>query len=97
MHLSEMFSFELCTPVHVDARRRLHFDLARRARPEISETWQKACFRPFRLLILVFLALVSLTLTAPAQQDATRLKVVATFSILGDFARNVGGDGRSQR
>ncbi|WP_426443333.1 metal ABC transporter substrate-binding protein [Bradyrhizobium genosp. P] len=31
-------------------------------------------------------------LPASAQQVTTKLKVVATFSILGDFARNVGGD-----
>jgi len=31
-------------------------------------------------------------LPADAQQEASKLKVVATFSILGDFARYVGGD-----
>jgi zinc/manganese transport system substrate-binding protein len=52
--------------------------------------WQKICFRRF-LLILVGLAAASI-LPASAQQSATKLKVVATFAILGDFARNVGGD-----
>jgi zinc/manganese transport system substrate-binding protein len=49
-------------------------------------------FRRFRLLIFVSLAAASAMLPADAQQEASKLKVVATFSILGDFARNVGGD-----
>jgi zinc/manganese transport system substrate-binding protein len=49
-------------------------------------------FRRFRLLIFVGLAAASAMLPADAQQEASKLKVVATFSILGDFARNVGGD-----
>jgi len=78
---------------HADARRRFHFYLTRRSPHDISMPWQQACFRRFRLLILVGLALASVILPASAQQGATKLKVVATFSILGDFARNVGGDG----
>ena len=49
-------------------------------------------FRRFWLLIFVSLAAASAMLPADAQQEASKLKVVATFSILGDFARYVGGD-----
>lgn len=79
------------TPVHAETRRQFDFDLARRLAHDIS-VWQKACFRRLRLLILAGLAVASAILPASAQQDATKLQVVATFSILGDFARNVGGD-----
>jgi zinc/manganese transport system substrate-binding protein len=84
--------FQLCrdTPIHANPRRRFHFDLARRSAHDIS-VWQKVCFQRF-LLILVGLAAAASILPASAQQEATKLKVVATFSILGDFARNVGGD-----
>jgi len=76
---------------NADARRPFDFDLARRAAHDVS-VWLKACFRRLRRLILVGLAQASVILPASAQQDATKLEVVATFSILGDFARNVGGD-----
>lgn len=74
--------------MHADARRRFHVNLNRDPRHDIPKPWRKACFR---LLILIGLAAVSAALPASAQQ-APKLKVVATFSILGDFARNVGGD-----
>jgi zinc/manganese transport system substrate-binding protein len=80
------------TPVRADARRRFHFGLARRSPGDISAPQQRACFRSFRLLMWVGLAAALAILPASARQQATKLKVVATFSILGDFARNVGGD-----
>jgi len=42
-----------------------------------------------RLLALICLALIAATVPANAQE---RLKIVASFSIIGDFVRNVGGD-----
>jgi len=81
------------TPVHADARRQFDFALARRSPRHISASWQKVCLRGFRLLILLGIAVASAILPASAQQETTKLKAVATFSILGDFARNVGGDG----
>jgi zinc/manganese transport system substrate-binding protein len=85
---------QLCrdTPAHSGARRRFQSDWARRLPDNSSEPWQKACLRRFRLLLWAGLAAASAILPASAQQQAAKLKVVATFSILGDFARNVGGD-----
>ncbi|MES2168035.1 MAG: metal ABC transporter substrate-binding protein [Pseudomonadota bacterium] len=46
-----------------------------------------------RFVSIVIVALVALAGHASAQNaDAGHLKLVATFSILGDFAKNVGGD-----
>jgi zinc/manganese transport system substrate-binding protein len=53
---------------------------------------RKACFRWFQLLFFLGLATTSAISPASAQEKVAKLKVVATFSILGDFARNVGGN-----
>jgi zinc/manganese transport system substrate-binding protein len=86
--------FQLCRDgqVHTDARHRFRSDLARRSANDVFVRWQKGFFRWFRPLILAALAAASAILPASAQQEATKLKVVTTFSILGDFAREVGGD-----
>jgi zinc/manganese transport system substrate-binding protein len=49
------------------------------------------CFRWLWLPVWLGLAMAS-TAFLPACAQTTKLKVVATFSILGDFAGNVGGD-----
>lgn len=59
-------------------------DLAACAPRAVRRTW-------FRSLLQALL-IVTATLPASAQDSSRTLKVVATFSILGDFARNVGGD-----
>jgi len=40
----------------------------------------------------ILAAATTVLLTVPARAQETRLKVIASFSILGDFVRNVGGD-----
>jgi zinc/manganese transport system substrate-binding protein len=82
--------FQFCRN-NVGARPRLRFDFARRSPHDTSETRQQPWVRWLLPLFLVFL-MTSASPSASAQYDATKLKVVTTFSILGDFARNVGGD-----
>lgn len=77
------------TGVPADARRWFDSDLTCDRQHDISNQWKKACFR---LLIFMGFAAASAILPVSAQQETSKLKVVATFSILGDFARNVGGD-----
>ena len=79
-------------PVHSGARRRFQSDLARRLPHNTFKPWQKACLRRFRPLLWAGLTAASAILPASAQQQAAKLKVVTTFSILRDFAGNVGGD-----
>jgi zinc/manganese transport system substrate-binding protein len=79
-------------PVHCGARRRFQSDLARRLPHNTFKPWQKACLRRFRPLLWAGLTAASAILPASAQQQAAKLKVVTTFSILRDFAGNVGGD-----
>jgi zinc/manganese transport system substrate-binding protein len=90
----EVLLLQLCrdTPAHSGARRRFQSGLARRLPHNTSEPWQKACLRRFRLLLWAGLTAASAILPASGQQQAAKLKVVATFSILGDFSRNVDGD-----
>lgn len=56
-----------------------------------SQAYPNGLLRLIRLLVFVGLAAVSANTDAAAQAPS-KLKVVATFSILADFARNVGGD-----
>src|SRR5689334_9788669 len=53
---------------------------------------RKLCLQLLQYLASIGLVIATLALPAHAQGGAGRLKVVATFSILGDFAREVGGD-----
>jgi zinc/manganese transport system substrate-binding protein len=66
--------------------------LASHSPNDICEPLRKDCFRRFQLLLLLGLATTSAISAASAQEKAVKLKVVATFSILGDFAWNVGGN-----
>ena len=78
------------TSVSLSCKRRLDlFDLVPHSPNGISELPRRACFRTLFLLGLATASAISPT---SAQEKAAKLEVVATFSILGDFARNVGGN-----
>ena len=47
---------------------------------------------PKTLRLAALMSVITLTPFAPAWAQAEKLDVVASFSIIGDFARNVGGD-----
>jgi zinc/manganese transport system substrate-binding protein len=68
-----------------------HIDLVPHLTNDVSEFSRKA-FEGLRLLLLLGFATVSAMSPASTQEKAPKLEVVATFSILGDFAANVGGN-----
>ena len=70
----------------------IHFDLAAHSPDDIAELPRKDCFRWFQLLFLLGFATTSAISPASAQEKVAKLEVVATFSILGDLAKNVGGN-----
>lgn len=87
-----MFQLFRHTPFGRDGRRRVRFDWGLRSPRGSAEPRHDGWLGRFRLLIPIGLAALLAILPASAQQAPQLLKVVATFSILGDLAGNVGGD-----